>query len=74
MEVPSIGETAYSIAGAGRGVQVDDRGAARRLGVAVGDPDGYALVQGEDVAEVRREVLQGGQLVRAGIAEDSGEA
>lgn len=73
MGVPGIGEAAHGIARAGGGVKVDERGTARRLGVAVSHPDGHTLVQGEDVPEVGRETLQERKLVRAGIAEDGGD-
>lgn len=44
------------------------------LGYVPINPDGRAFVQGQDVAEVGGEALQEGQLVRAGIAEDGGDA
>ncbi len=52
-----------------RGVEVDDGGAAARLGEAVGHPDHDRLLQPEHVTEVAREVTQHRQLGRARVAE-----
>ena len=60
----------HRVADPGRGVQVDDGGAAGGLGEAVGHPDHDRLLQAEHVAEVGREVGQHRQLGRAGVAED----
>jgi len=58
------------VAHAGRGVQVDVRDFAARLGEAVGHPDGDGLLQPEHVAEVLGERAEHRQLGRAGVAED----
>ena len=60
----------HRVADARRGVQVDERGAAAGLRVAVGHPDHDRLLQAEHVAEVAREVAQHRQLGRARVAED----
>ena len=59
----------HRVADPGRGVQVDDGGLARGLGVAVGHPDHDRLLQAEHVAEVRGEVGEHRQLGRARVAE-----
>ncbi len=54
------------------GVEVDQRGPAGHLGVAVGHPDRGRLLQGEHVLEVFGEVLEHRQLGRARVTEDRG--
>ena len=60
------------MADAGRRVQVDERGIARGLRVAVGHADDDGFLQAEDVAEVVGELAEEGQFRRAGVAEDGG--
>ena len=67
-------DRAHRVADPGGGVEVDERGAAARLRVAVGHPDRRALMEAEHVAEVRGEVGEERQLGRAGVAEHRGHA
>ena len=63
---------AHGVTQAPHRVQVDERGAARGEGPAVGHPDRRRLLQAEDVADVRRvdERVHERHFGRAGIAED----
>ena len=65
-------DVAHRVADAGRRVQVDERGVARGLRVAVGHADDDRFLQAEDVAEIVRELAEERQLGRAGVAEDGG--
>ncbi len=71
--VPVGGEdVAHRMADTGRRVEVDERGVARGLRVAVSHADDDRFLQAEDVAEIVREVAEERQLGRAGVAEDGG--
>ncbi len=72
--VPGIGQGAHAIAGAGRGVQVDEGRLAAGQGEAVGHAHHRAFMQAEDVAEVFGEALEKGQLVGTRVAEHGGQA
>ena len=71
--VPGIGERAHTVAGAGSGVEIDEARFTRRMGVSIGHVHRNALMQTEEMAEIRWKILQERQLVRSGIAEDRGE-
>ena len=64
-------DVAHRVADAGRRVQVDEGGVARRLRVAVGHADHDRFLQAEHVAEVGGEVEEQRQLGRARVAEDA---
>ena len=67
---PRRRERADGVAQPGGGVQVDQRRTARRGGVAGGDPDDRALVQGEDEPQVVGQAGEEGDLGGARVGED----
>ncbi len=69
---PSVGEVADGVAEAGRGVQVEEGWATRRLGIAVGHAHDGRLLEAEDVVEVvgLRECIDERELGAARVAED----
>ena len=73
VRVRGVGQHPHRVAGAGRGVQVDQCRHAAGLHEPVGHRQDGALVQAQDVAEVVGQPRQERQLVRAGVAEDGGE-
>ena len=66
-----VEQIAHAMAQAADRVQVDETGATRRLGVAVGHGHDTRLLQTPDVADVRRieQSVDQRQFCRAGIAE-----
>ena len=65
-----VDQRAHRLADAGRGVEADEDRPAGRLRIGVGHRHAGALLQREDVTEVLRELVEEGELVGAGIAED----
>ena len=71
-----VGEVADGVPEAGGGVEVEERGAAGGLGVAVGHAHDGGLLEGEHVGEVvgLGEGVEQRQLGAAGVAEDVSDA
>lgn len=63
-----VRQGAEAVSRAGGGVEVDEGGTVGDLRVAIGHGDDRGFVEAEDVAGV--EVLEEGQFVRAGVAEE----
>src|SRR3984893_13542157 len=66
-------ERALGVADAWGGVNVDHRGSTGDLGIGVGHPHRYHLLQSKHVAEIFRKILQQSQLRGAGVTEPGGQ-
>ena len=69
-----VNDAGKAIAGAGDRVQIHEGGLVRCHCVAEGHSSGCALVQAENVAEVRGHILQEREFARAGVAKNAGHA
>jgi hypothetical protein len=63
-------DVAHRVTDARRRVEIDERGVARRLRIAVGHADDHRFLQAQNVTEVAGEIPEQRQFGRAGIAED----
>ncbi|MOA09391.1 hypothetical protein D3C78_1292160 [compost metagenome] len=70
MRVPCVAQCSHRIAGACRGVQVDEGWLAAGLCIAISDTNNYRFLKGEDVSKVLGEVFKKGQLIGTRVTED----